>query len=78
MLKAKIRSDTIFLKYKSVICLENLTMLYFNKMIVKFSESSLNQNKGGWVIIRGIRTLDFSQKTTNAVLSDLQIVDVIK
>ena len=53
-------------------------MLYFNKMIVKFSESSLNQNKGGWVIIRGIRTLDFSQKTTNAVLSDLQIVDVIK
>ena len=27
---------------------------------------------------RGIRTLDFSIKTTNAVLSDLQIVDEIK
>ena len=30
------------------------------------------------ISIRGIRTLDFSRKTTNAVLSDLQIVDVIK
>ena len=47
-------------------------------MIVKFSEYSLNQNKGGWVIIRGIRTLDFSQKTTNAEVSDPLIVDVIK
>ena len=28
--------------------------------------------------IRGIRTLDFSRKTTNAVISGLQIVDVIK
>ena len=27
---------------------------------------------------RGIRTLDFSRKTTNAVLSDQQIVDVFK
>ena len=27
---------------------------------------------------RGIRTLDFSRKTTNAVLSHLQIVDVFK
>ena len=30
------------------------------------------------VFIRGIRTLDFSRKTINAVLSDLQIVGVIK
>ena len=28
--------------------------------------------------IRGTHTLDFSRKTTNAILSDLQIVDVIK
>ena len=27
---------------------------------------------------RGIQTLDFSRKATNAVLSDLQIVDVVK
>ena len=27
---------------------------------------------------RGIHTLDFSRKTTNAVLSDLRIVDVVK
>ena len=27
---------------------------------------------------RGIHTLDFSIKTTNAVLSDLRIVDVVK
>ena len=31
-----------------------------------------------YIDIRGIRTLDFSRKTTNAVLSDLQIVDVVK
>ena len=30
------------------------------------------------LIGRGIRTFDFSRKTTNAVLSDLQIVDVVK
>ena len=28
------------------------------------------------LFIRGIQTFDFSRKTTNAVLSDLQIVDV--
>ena len=28
--------------------------------------------------IRGIQTLDFSRKTTNAVLSDQQVVDVVK
>ena len=28
--------------------------------------------------IRGIHTWDFSRKTTNAVLSDLQIIDVVK
>ena len=27
---------------------------------------------------RGIRTLDFSRKTTNTVLSGLQIVDLVK
>ena len=31
-----------------------------------------------WVAIRGIHSLDFLRKTTNAVLSDLQIVDAIK
>ena len=30
------------------------------------------------VKIRGIHTLDFSRKTTNAILSDIQIVDVVK
>ena len=30
------------------------------------------------IISRGIHTLDFSRKTTNAVLSDLQIADVVK
>ena len=28
--------------------------------------------------LRGTHTLDFSRKTTNAILSDLQIVDVVK
>ena len=27
---------------------------------------------------RGIRTLDFSRKTTKAVLSDLQTIDLVK
>ena len=29
-------------------------------------------------MIRGTQTLGFSRKTTNVVLSDLQIVDVVK
>ena len=31
-----------------------------------------------YLYLRGIHTLDFSRKTTNAVLSDLQIVDKVK
>ena len=31
-----------------------------------------------YICSRGIRTFDFSRKTTNAVLSDLQIVGVVK
>ena len=34
--------------------------------------------KKNCIYTRGIRTLDFSRKTTNAVLSDLQIADVVK
>ena len=40
--------------------------------------TSLQQPKKYSEYIRGIRTLEFSRKTTNAVLSGLQIVDVVK
>ena len=59
----------------------NLQTKYSNKNEKRSSESiefkikstSLHEVKN-----RGIHTFDFSSKTTNAVLSDLQIVDVIK
>ena len=43
--------------------------------MTSFMSSNLSKS---WKYIRGIRTLDFSRKTTNAVLSDPQIVDAVK
>ena len=50
----------------------------YAKFEIKLQACKLKRQKGLTQNIRGIRTLDFSRKTTNAVLSDLQIVDVIK
>ena len=36
------------------------------------------KNKVTKYVTRGIRTFNFSRKTINTVISDLQIVDVIK
>ena len=52
----------------------NVPWSYFQKLL-RICQNIFSEKR---LLIRGIQTLDFSRKTTNAVLSDLQIVDVVK
>ena len=72
-----IRSTKEIFLYKKYF--DKTRMLPSWNSIVYHSYLDLNIQKISTIIcIRGIRTLDFSRKTTNVVLSGLQIVNVIK